>query len=96
MEINLDRLIYVIPAGVVACLLLDQYIWWMNRRWLKMHPNKPRHPYSPLFTAIGVIIVHTCTAFVIPWRYVLIDFAGFIVFGGLMWYLHSRRWELRN
>ena len=96
MDIHLDRLIYVVPAGLIACWLLDKWIWKKNRDWLRDHPHNPRHPYSPLFTAIGVVIVHTCSVFVIPWQYVLVDFGGFVIFGGLMWVLHSRRWWLRN
>ena len=95
MVIHWERLVFVIPAGVAACLLLDAFIWWLNRRWLHLHPKRPRHPYSPLFTALGVVIVHVCTAFIIPWRYVAISFGAFCIFGGLMWGLHQYRWWTR-
>lgn len=96
MEINLDRLIYVIPAGMIACLLLDAFIWRMNARWLQRHPSKPRHPYSPLFTAIGVTITSVCLALIVPWQYAALSFGAYCIFGGLMWGLHSLRWWLRN
>lgn len=96
MEIHIDRLPYVIPAGLLACLVLDRFIWAMNRRWLKMHPGKPRHPYSPLFTALGVVITSTCLAFVIPWQYAAVSFGAYCIFGGTMWLLHGRRWWMRN
>jgi len=96
MDIHIDRLIYVIPAGLIACLLLDAYIWRTNARWLRRHPTKPRHPYSPLFTAIGVTITSGCLAFVIPWQCAAVSFGGYCIFGGLMWILHALRWWMRN
>lgn len=96
MDIHFARLFYVIPAGLIACLLLDAFIWWMNAKWIRRHPNKPRHPYSPLFTAIGVIITSVCLAFIIPWQYAAVSFGAYCIFGGLMWILHGLRWWMRN
>lgn len=96
MDIHVERLIYVIPAGIIACWLLDRRIWKMNLDWLKKHPTKPRHPYSPLFTAFGVTITCTCLAAIIPWQYAALCFGAFCIFGGFMWILHSRRWWMRN
>ena len=96
MDIRFQNLLYVIPAGFAAIAILDIVIWRVNGWWEKKHPTKPRHPFSPAFTAGGVVIVHACSAFVIPWQYVLVDFAGFVIFGGTMWILHQIRWKRRN
>jgi hypothetical protein len=95
MLFHTERLIYVVPALFVFCFLLDQFIWWLNHRWLRRHPGNPRHPYSPLFTAIGVTGVTGALALLVPWQYAAVSYALYIVYGGLMWLLHSRRWMFR-
>jgi hypothetical protein len=90
-----ENLWFVVPGLFVFCFLLDAFIWWMNQRWLRLHPGKPRHPYSPLFTAIGVTGVSIGLAFLVPWQYAVISFGLYVVYGGLMWLLHARRWMLR-
>ena len=96
MQIEWPNLLYIIPVGFIAIILLDVVIWRVNGWWEKRHPTKPRHPFSPAFTAAGVIIVHTCSAFLIPWQYVVTVMGGFVIFGGTMWILHQIRWTKRN
>lgn len=95
MTFYADRLIYVLPALLVFCIALDAFIWWMNARWLKRHSN-PRHPYSPLFTAIGVTGVTAGFAFLVPWQYAAVSYGLYVIYGGLMWLLHGRRWMMRS
>lgn len=90
-----DRLIYVLPALLVFCIVLDRHIWRKNQEWLAAHPNQPRHPYSPLFTAYGVTGVTVGLALLVPWQYAAVSYALYIVYGGLMWLLHGRRWMFR-
>lgn len=90
-----ENLWYAVPLGLILCLALDRYIWSVNLKWTAVHGNA-RHPYSPLFTALGVTIVCAMLALLIPWTYVLIVYLAFCLYGGLMWYLHGRRWRLRR
>jgi hypothetical protein len=90
-----DRLWFVVPALFIFCFALDAFIWWMNQRWLRRHPGKLRHPYSPLFTAIGVTGVTAGLAFLVPWQYAAVSYGLYVVYGGLMWLLHARRWMFR-
>jgi hypothetical protein len=94
MVFHADRLWYVVPLLFVFCLALDAFIWWLNGRWLERHAN-PRHPYSPLFTAIGVTGVTIGLGVLTDWRYAAVSYALYIVYGGLMWLLHGRRWMYR-
>ena len=96
MIIYTERLTFVIPALFFFCFALDQFIWLLNERWLRLHPQNPRHPYSPLFTAIGVTGVTIGFAFIVPWQYAAVSYALYIIYGGIMWLLHSRRWMFRS
>jgi len=96
MEIYYRNIPLVLVFLTVFCFWLDGYIWRVNIRWAKDHPDQPRHPYSPRFTAMGVTgVVAIALPFLIPWGYAAIAYALFIVYGGLMWWLHHRRWEIR-
>lgn len=95
MEFYTQNLWFAAPLGLFLCVWLDVYIWRENHRWQKLHGNA-RHPYSPRFTALGVTAVCLTLALLIPWRYVLVVYLAFCVYGGLMWYLHGRRWRLRR
>ena len=86
--------ILVALAGCVA--LHDWGIWKVNLWWSHRHPTQARHPFSPLFTAIGVSYVCACAAFVIPPRHALFVFSLFFVYGGIMGLLHFRRWWIRQ
>lgn len=97
MDINTELIKPIIAIGIVGCLAMDLLIIWpVNRWWSKNHPSKPRHPFSPAFTALGVLWVLYLSTYVIPWQHVLVVLAGFIVFGGTMWLLHAIRWKIRD
>lgn len=91
-----ERLWYVIPALFVFCFWLDRHIWKKNEEWLQKHPDQPRHPYSPYFTALGVTGVTVGLAFLVPWQYAAVSYGLYIIYGGLMWLLHGRRWMFRS
>ena len=94
--VPIPALLLVLALLAVFCFVLDQFIWLMNERWLRLHPQNPRHPYSPLFTAIGVTGVTLGFAFIVPWQYAAVSYALYIIYGGIMWWLHSRRWMFRS
>lgn len=96
MDFNTANLPIAAVLLLAWCLGLDSFIWWLNLRWDQHNPQNPRHPYSPLFTAIGVSGVCLAMLLIIPWQYVAMFFAVFVVYGGLMWILHARRYWIRN
>lgn len=96
MEINYQYLPVVAIVLLGYCIWLDGYIWRKNAEWDKKHPDNPRHPYSPLFTALGVTGIHLALLFLVDWQYVAVSYAAFIIYGGMMWLLHNRRWVLRT
>lgn len=96
-NINWQNLIYITPIGFIGCLILNYLIIEpVNNWWEKKHPTKPRHPFSPAFTAVGTVMVVWLSAYLIPWQHSLIVLAGFFLFGGTMWILHQIRWKRRN
>lgn len=96
ITIHLSRILPVAIGLFIYCIALDAYIWHMNRRWLKKHPKQARHPYSPLFTAIGNIGLTIALGILTHWQIAAVLLILNIVFGGLMWLLHGRRWMFRS
>jgi hypothetical protein len=90
-----DRLWFVLPAVLLALLLLDGFIWRVNLAWVRAH-GRARHPYAPAFTAAGVLVLLAGLAFLIPAAYVGVLLGAFVLGGGLMWLLHARRWWMRG
>lgn len=94
--LRLENLPYVL-AGLALCVIIhDRIIWAVNRWWSVKHPHQPRHPFSPLFTAMGTGYVCSGAAFIIPPALAAAVFALFFVFGGIMGLLHFRRWWIRQ
>jgi len=82
-----------VALGLLACVILhDWLIWKVNRWWSNRHPEHPRHPFSPLFTAIGVTYVCIGAACLIPPHLAGLVFVLFFIYGGMMGMLHFRRW----
>lgn len=96
ITIHLDRIWYVAISLTLYCIALDIFIWRMNHRWTQMHPNRPRHPYSPLFTALGNLALIAGLGALTNWQAAAVMLVLNIIFGGIMWRLHARRWMFRS
>ena len=97
MDIDPQKIAIVTGIGVAGCLALNYLIIEpLNHWWSRRHPAKTRHPFSPAFTALGVLWVLAQCALLLPVEGVLIVLGGFVVNGGTMWILHGVRWRRRN
>ena len=97
MDLNPQLTTKLIIVGVVGCIAIDLLIYWpVNLWWSRHHSDKQRHPFSPAFTAIGVLWVLFLSSYLVKWQDVQIILAGFIIFGGVMWILHAIRWLIRD
>ena len=91
MDIHAERLIYVIPIGLIGIYVFSRYMKHLEDEWVRVHKSQPVHPYGPPFTVVGVSFIHILTAFIIPWQYALVSYGLYIVLGGFMW---ATRWAL--